>query len=333
MNIKKIIRNICFMGVCCLFASHAHAMGGFDVSTKPTVLEIPAGGEVILAIKIAIPKGYHIYGNPVGPGTGKPTTISVRNIPRDIEIGKTKYPEAKKHFEPGDRGYVWMYDHVVYLFLPVRAKKEAIAAQTDIDLMVDALVCGKGTCVPESKTIKQKIAILPFGSIALQLPTDMMAVYRTAKEPDEFQNGAIARQSSAEDAVHIPYSFEPRYLDASSVTNIFQAIFFGLLAGLILNFMPCVLPVVSLKVMNFIAMGGQEKRKVFAAGAFFSLGILVVFILLAFFAAFFGYGWGELFKRNEFLIAMTALVFALALSMFGVFTITASLPSAFTKSE
>ncbi len=307
-----------------LFNNKARAFEGFRVSVEPAVLEIPAGREGIAAIKIRIPKGYHIYGNPVGPGTGKPTTLSVRNIPEGVDVGTTRYPEAKKYFEPGDVGHVWIHEGDVSLFLPMKVKKEADTGTVVFDIILDALVCGKGTCIPIEKTIHQNLLILPPGRVASSLSPEMLVLYKAAREPIQDDTTSEKSGNIHAKAAEIPYNFLPRYLDSRPVGNIIQAIIFGLLAGFILNFMPCVLPVVSIKVMSFIAMGGNDKKQIFLSGTFFALGILTVFIVLASLAAFLGYGWGELFKRKEFIIVMTALVFALALSMFDVFTITAS---------
>lgn len=299
------------------------AMEGYRVSVTQEVVEIPSGGEGIVAIKIDIPAGYHIYSNPVGPGTGKPTEVRAKDVPKGLRIGAGRYPEAKKHFEPGDRGYVRIYDNTVYVFLPVRAEENARVGTSSLEVEVEALVCGEGTCVPMSNTVRQAIVIVPPGGKSFSLPQNLLEIYSTAREPGSAEQAGIAREQSHE-GTNIPYNFEPQYVDSASVSGFLQAVLFGLLAGFILNFMPCVLPVVSLKVMSFVSIGGDDRRKTFLSGAFFSLGIIVVFLVLASLAAFLGYGWGELFKRKEFLIAMTALVFALALSMFDVFTITLS---------
>ena len=52
------------------------------------------------------------------------------------------------------------------------------------------------------------------------------------------------------------------------------------LGGIILNVMPCVFPVISLKVMSFVGLAGEDKRKVLAHSLVFALGILVFFWLL-----------------------------------------------------
>ena len=93
------------------------------------------------------------------------------------------------------------------------------------------------------------------------------------------------------------------------------------LAGFILNFMPCVLPVIGLKVMSFVYQAGQNPRQIFLLNAMFCLGMVSVFMVLAFFAVRFGMGWGEQFEGLTFKIVMIAVVVVFGLSFFGVWEI------------
>lgn len=92
-------------------------------------------------------------------------------------------------------------------------------------------------------------------------------------------------------------------------------------AGLILNVMPCVLPVIGLKVLSFVSQAGEDKRRVLFLNLAFAAGMLFVFMVLASLAVFFGVGWGGLFESNEFTIVMVAVIFAFGLSFFGVWEI------------
>jgi thiol:disulfide interchange protein DsbD len=85
--------------------------------------------------------------------------------------------------------------------------------------------------------------------------------------------------------------------------------------------MPCVLPVISLKIMDIVRHSGDDRKELVRLGMFFTLGILISFVVLAGLAAFMGYNFGALFQKRIFLIIMIAVVFALTLSLFEVFTI------------
>ena len=101
---------------------------------------------------------------------------------------------------------------------------------------------------------------------------------------------------------------------------------FAALGGLILNLMPCVLPVISLKVLGFVNQAGEETKRVQQLGWAFCAGIVATFLVLALAVLLVKssgeqIGWGFQFQYPGFVVAMSALVFALALSLFGVYEI------------
>ena len=85
--------------------------------------------------------------------------------------------------------------------------------------------------------------------------------------------------------------------------------------------MPCVLPVIAIKVLSFVQQAGEDRGRIFLLNATYSLGVISVFMLLATLAAFAGTSWGGQFQSVEFLVAMSALVFVMGLSLLGVFEI------------
>ena len=92
-------------------------------------------------------------------------------------------------------------------------------------------------------------------------------------------------------------------------------------AGFILNFMPCVLPVVGLKVLSFVQQADNNRRRIFMLNFFYSLGIISVLLILATLAAFAGLGWGEQFSSVAFTVILASVVFAFALNFLGVWDI------------
>lgn len=104
------------------------------------------------------------------------------------------------------------------------------------------------------------------------------------------------------------------------------ALGFGFLGGLILNLMPCVFPVLTLKVMSFVQNAGADRRKARRHAYLFTTGVVISFWALA--GALFTLrsagaqlGWG-FHLQSPAVVAFLALgIFALALSMSGVFEI------------
>ncbi|MEY2578045.1 MAG: hypothetical protein QOI49_869 [Verrucomicrobiota bacterium] len=104
---------------------------------------------------------------------------------------------------------------------------------------------------------------------------------------------------------------------------------FGFLGGLILNLMPCVLPVISLKIFGFVQQAGQDRRRILRSGLAFIAGIFAWFIglallLIALKSAGREITWAFQFTNPYFVVLMSAVVLVFALNLFGVFEI--SLP-------
>ena len=64
--------------------------------------------------------------------------------------------------------------------------------------------------------------------------------------------------------------------------SILQAIIFAFIGGIILNLMPCVFPIISLKILSFVSMGGSSKSKIRTHSLIFCIGVIVSFLLIAF---------------------------------------------------
>jgi len=122
----------------------------------------------------------------------------------------------------------------------------------------------------------------------------------------------------------------------AAARGIFTFLLFGFLGGMILNLMPCVLPVISLKIFGFIQQAGQSRQKIFRSGIAFTLGIFAWFIALAvLLIALKGAGrdvtWGGFqFTNPYFVLALSVIVLVFALNLFGVFEIW--LPQSVTRS-
>ncbi len=94
-----------------------------------------------------------------------------------------------------------------------------------------------------------------------------------------------------------------------------------LLGGLILNLMPCVFPVIGLKIMGFVQQAGSDRKKIALHGVTFTLGVLASFGVLSgiLFAARETIGWGYQLQSPWVVVVLMLLMFVLALNMYGVF--------------
>ena len=104
------------------------------------------------------------------------------------------------------------------------------------------------------------------------------------------------------------------------------------LGGLILNLMPCVLPVLSLKIFHLMSLSGESRKKLFLYTGAYAAGVIVSFLvlsglLLALRAAGQQLGWGFHLQSSGFLVFMILFLSLFALNLLGVFEIGLSLTS------
>ena len=129
-------------------------------------------------------------------------------------------------------------------------------------------------------------------------------------------------------------SFETKILDSPPPNSVSPAevpqepihtlLMYAFVGGLILNLMPCVFPVIGIKIMGFVNQAGEDRKKVAAHGVVFSLGVIsslmilcVVFLALRSGGA--SLGWGFQFQNPAMPYGLSILFLIFAMNMSGVF--------------
>lgn len=104
------------------------------------------------------------------------------------------------------------------------------------------------------------------------------------------------------------------------------ALWLAFIGGMILNVMPCVLPVISLKILSFVNQSKESPARVRVLGFYFAAGVMVSFLVLAALVLVVKVAggnptWGQQFQDPRFLVVMTVLLTLIALNLFGVFEV------------
>jgi thiol:disulfide interchange protein DsbD len=113
-------------------------------------------------------------------------------------------------------------------------------------------------------------------------------------------------------------------------TSLLAALFLALGGGLLLNLMPCVFPVLSLKVLGFIEHAGGDRRVLRRHGLAFAGGVIISFValaalLLALRSAGQGVGWGFQLQDPRVVTFLVFLMVAVALNFLGILEVGAAL--------
>jgi len=124
----------------------------------------------------------------------------------------------------------------------------------------------------------------------------------------------------------------------NSSLSLAQAIIFALIGGLILNLMPCVFPVISLKVLSFVSMGNKSSTKVRLHSLSFCLGVLISFIamglaLLALKQVGTNLGWGFQLQSPLIVGILSILMFVIGIVLLTDLNIGSSLTRLGNKSS
>lgn len=139
-------------------------------------------------------------------------------------------------------------------------------------------------------------------------------------------NGASVAQPQPVPTVVTPVATTISPVPAVETPNIWAMIVFALIGGLILNLMPCVLPVLALKSISFIKHGGGTPSGVRLSFLATSAGIIFSFLVMAAIiiqlkSIGMSVGWGVQFQNPLFLIFLIAILALFAMNLLGVFEI------------
>ncbi len=115
---------------------------------------------------------------------------------------------------------------------------------------------------------------------------------------------------------------------AASTSGLLLFLLLAFAGGLLLNVMPCVLPVLSIKALSLVKQGGDDRKQILASSLFYTAGVIASMLALAaaviiIKAAGAKVGWGFQFQNRGFIVFLLTVIFMFGLSLFEVFTIAA----------
>jgi len=287
----------------------------FRAYIEPKVVE--PGGKTLLVVT-AEPNqdsSWHIYaaGNEV-PNTGNKPTLIVLTVPSGLVPGD---PVADVEAVKGADESLGYYDAPVTWTTELVVPKDAKPGTLTVVGIVGYQTCTDSSCLqPTAVGFEAHVSV---GREAIE---GQSPVTFTGKR--SYDDAKKAKPASR---VGVDLKQIKRPAEDADRTSLMQMMLFGFAGGLILNLMPCVLPVIGLKVLSFIEQGGHDRRRILLLNVWYSLGMLAVFMVLATLPVAFrllrneDFGWGQQFAYDGFNITLAAVVFVMALSFLGIWEI------------
>ena len=296
-----------------------------EATIKPAMVK--PGGTASLTVTLRPDEGWHVYDYlPKDPKKiSKPTLIAISSPGWKTEkpIASSK-PIQKKSGIPSDpiqRFHAKPITWTIKIQVPDDAKTGAYAVSGGVGYQT----CTDVTCDPPTgATFIGKLVIgdKEAGVAALEFEKSKYAtiskLIETGSKTELFKEEEKKEPKEAAIGSGFDVSKIVVVKPERPMATILLLAFVG---GFVLNFMPCVLPVIGLKVMSFVQQAGEDRKKTLALNVVYSLGLLSIFWILALAASVFSLGWGEQFNNDPFTITILAVIFVMALSFLGVWEI------------
>ncbi|PPU86479.1 cytochrome C biogenesis protein [Xanthomonas populi] len=244
-----------------------------------------------------------------------------------VRTGLPRWPQGKAHRDE-HFGDVVVYFDQAEVTLPLLRERTEPAKVT---LVATFQGCQTdGICYPP---MTRRVALeLPPGTVSPQNQAQtaplMISPLAAGQMPSELAPAATPATSAAPAAdasAGNPQRTQPPHTEKGLLAMLVLA----LLGGLVLNLMPCVLPILSLKVLG-LAHSGESRSHARSHAIWYSLGVLVSFaaiggLVIGLRAAGQAAGWGFQLQQPWFVAALAYLMFAVGLSLSGVFTLGSNL--------
>lgn len=275
------------------------------------------GGKGELKITITPGKDYHVYAwAATDPKmSAKPTLIFVTDS-GPLKVGAPQ-TASEIHSKPGaEKGEAPLRYHegAVTWTLPIAIPADAKPGDYPIAGMVGGQVCTDTTCQPADGA--KFTGTISIGS---EKPGASPLLFTRVKYPEVAKAAPTYSVSAPADPAGEQVSALKDPLNLEQSLGYVLGIAFA--GGFILNFMPCVLPVVGLKLLSFAKQAGQDRTQAFALNFAYAAGQFAIFMVLATAAVTLNMGWGTQFQSVAFLVTLTGFMFALSLSFLGVWEI------------
>lgn len=273
-----------------------------SVRLEPARMDSKAG----IAVIFEGTEGLHYYASPdTTPAAG--FELKVEADSEDFGFGEAVFPKWSI-FKDLAGNKIEVYSGHFTVFIPIvttRApSKTFVIDKGDVEVKISGIACTSQVCLPPfEKTLRIKVDL----SEAALAKVQQISIDR------------IDAAGGAAEETTYTVSF---------------ALVLAFLAGLSLNIMPCVWPVLPLIVMRIVKQAEHSRGRSVAMGLVFCVGILLFFACLAganiILQSFYdtALNWGDHLRNPAIVTALSLLMVVMALFMFGVFTIV--LPSSIT---
>ena len=280
------------------------------VRAAPSHIEVAPGQTFHVALDMRIAPGWWYYSHDPGDnGSVQVLPASIEPNVAPLKVVSILWPPHKRHEVAVNKERLAnnVYEGRAIAFVTIQVPGDAAPGRVPLAFRMRGQVCDLNNC------------------LTLELPSPYVVTSEVTVGPEAKPNPAWDRDVAAAFG-----TAKPSTGMAGVDFSLWAGLGLALLAGVILNIMPCVLPVIPLKVLNLVEHARQSRLLMVTHGLAFAAGIMVFFAVLAGGSAVLravtpsGIEWGTQFQNGTLRLVVAMIVVAVAANLFGLFTV--SLP-------
>ena len=262
-----------------------------------------AGRPFRLSFVAGIKSGWHINSHKPKEDYLIPTDVAIQPSP-GLTLGPTVYPKHIERKFAFSEAPLFVYEGTTTFLVEGRVDENAASGPRTLTASIDYQPCNDQQCLAPTKlTATLTIEVAKAGSTAVPANQDLFPGNGKPPAPKGSGTGAGAD-----------------LFGGKSLPLILGLVF---LSGLALNLTPCVFPLIPITMTFFLKQSDGKVGKTLGFASLFVLGLCFTYTVLGVFAAITGSLFGSWLQEPVVLVVISAVVLAMALSMFGLFEIQA----------
>lgn len=285
------------------------------VSTFWPVDRARPGDSIVLAIVADIKEGFHINADarqvkPFEDFTPIPTKLTVVDVTAGIIMELPRYPKAipiKVQYAAGD---LMSFEGRTVIYLPIKLEKTLAPGKLEISLEFEYQACAANYCLfPKKIRLEESLAVAGAGAPVSKINDELFKDFHAA-------SATVSSRRVQFDLFGWSFS-----IDISSGLGLTLLLLTAALGGVLLNFTPCVLPLIPIKIIS-LSHVAKDRRQCFILGLTMFLGVLAFWLALGAMIALISdfSATNQLFQYPVFTIAVGLVIGVMATGMFGFFS-------------
>ncbi|MGE5430570.1 MAG: cytochrome c biogenesis protein CcdA [Syntrophomonadaceae bacterium] len=275
-----------------------------------------AGEKVKITARVSIESSWHINSNKPNEDYLIPTTLGLDKAknPAGLKLTQVRYPAAKEIKFQFSETPVSVYEGEVAITGEIQVPAGTKPGKYPVKVVLNYQSCNNNTCLPPSEAESDITLNVTEGTQLAASPDTAQTPAQDVNTPAKSVGEKIA---SSQQVSNSPQ--EGSLSEKLASSGLFLSLLIVFLGGLALNLTPCVYPLVPITIGYFGGQSEGNTGKLFSLGVLYVLGMALTYSVIGVITALSGAVFGTAMQNPVVVIAVALVLFALSLSMFGVY--------------